>query len=102
MHDEREDALPTAETKEHWPVSRWRFERTYTAVAPTESGKPGVYVKLPILITATQIENPLSVAISNLRGEINGQIGDCLIAEPEGNQWVVAKEIFEKTYREML
>lgn len=53
-------------------------------------------VKKPIPVKAYQTKKPLS--IKTIEGTMHANVGDWIITGPEGEQWPVKKEIFEKTY----
>lgn len=96
---EKGDALMTGYAGERWPVSRLTFEATYDAVAPTQMGEAGFYVKKPIPVEARQLDQKHSIALEEGRGELSGEIGDWVITGPDGKQWIVADTIFKGTYR---
>lgn len=53
-------------------------------------------IKKPIPVQAYQTDKPLD--IKTLEGTMHANAGDWIITGPDGEQWPVKKEIFEKTY----
>ena len=92
------DALMTGVQGERWPISRAKFELTYEPVPPTLMGAAGTYVKKRMVVEATQSDEPFEVAIDGGKSILKGNAGDWLISSPDGSQWLVADEIFKKTY----
>ena len=54
------------------------------------------YIKRPITISAEVLTKPTD--IQTLEGTMHGDTGDYLVIGVEGEQYVVKKHIFEKTY----
>lgn len=92
------DALMTGVAEEHWPISRPRFEATYTPVPPTVMGENGLYLKMPIPVSAYQAHDNEMISLGDGRGELRAKPGDWIVTSPDGKQWVVADSIFHDTY----
>ncbi len=92
------DALMIGPQGECWPITRDRFDASYTAVQPTSFGENGGYVKKYIVVEATQLSKSTQVRLTGVEANIVGQSNDWLITGPDGSQWVVANTIFNKTY----
>jgi hypothetical protein len=92
------DALLTGDHGERWPVPRARFDATYEAQAPLRPGKPGRYLKRPLLVWARQLREPLDVSLDAQRGTLHGEPGDWLVQYAPGDQGVVAAPIFAESY----
>lgn len=90
------DAILTGATGERWPVRRTAFLRTYQPVAGVVLGAVGQYTKRPLRVLANQLAGPRVVRTSH--GLLHGAKGDWLIRDPEGDEWVVAEEIFNRDY----
>lgn len=54
------------------------------------------FKKKPIPVEAVQIDEEES--LDTLEGTMTGQAGDWKVTGPEGEQWFIKKDIFEKTY----
>ena len=94
----RGDALLTGPHDERWPVPRARFDATYEAQAPLRPGKPGRYLKRPVLVWARQLRESLDVTLDADRGTLHGEPGDWLVQYALGDQGVVAAAIFAQSY----
>jgi PGDYG protein len=92
------DALLTGSHGERWPVPRERFDATYDAQAPLRPGKPGRYLKRPLLVWARQLREPIDVILDADRGTLHGEPGDWLVQYAPGDQGVVAAAIFTESY----
>lgn len=94
----RGDALLTGSHGERWPVPRERFDATYDAQAPLRPGKPGRYIKRPLLVWARQLREPFDVSLDADRGTLHGEPGDWLVQYAPGDQGVVGASIFAESY----
>lgn len=90
------DAILTGVVGESWPVARKKFDARYEPLPGTVAGQAGNYKKRPLLVRATQLVAPLTVAIN--RGLLQGKIGDWLVEYEHDDYGIVQKEIFEQTY----
>ncbi|MEO8740795.1 MAG: PGDYG domain-containing protein [Casimicrobiaceae bacterium] len=95
---QRGDALLTGDHGERWPVPRARFDTTYEAQAPLRPGKPGRYLKRPLLVWAKQLRERIEVRLDANRGMLHGEPGDWLVQYAPGDQSVVAAVIFAESY----
>lgn len=98
VHYQIKDALMTGVQGERWPISRAKFELTYEPVPPTLMGAPGTYIKKRMIVEAIQRDKPFEVAIDGGKSILKGNAGDWVISSPNGSQWLIADEIFKKTY----
>jgi len=94
----RGDALLTGAHDDRWPVPRARFDATYEPQAPLRPGKPGRYLKRPLLVWARQLREPIDVTLDANRGTLHGEPGDWLVQYAPGDQSVVAAAIFAESY----
>lgn len=92
------DALMTGVEGECWPIARSRFEKTYEPVSELRMGEDGLYRKHPIVVAAVQTESDMVIALDLHNTELLARPGDWIVTAPDGEQWVVAQEIFLKTY----
>ncbi|MDN6290992.1 MAG: PGDYG domain-containing protein [Tetragenococcus koreensis] len=54
-------------------------------------------IKKPIPVKAEQTDKHID--IETLEGTMHAKPGDYIVTGPDGEQWPVKKEIFEKTYK---
>ncbi len=94
----RGDALLTGVEGERWPVPRATFDASYEPVAPTRHGKPGSYVKRPLVVWAKPMRAPFAVTLDRERGTLRGKPGDWLVQYAPGDLSVVGGSVFDKTY----
>ena len=93
------DAIVTGTRGEQWPVPRQRFEATYGCASPLLAmGQNGLYRRKPYTVLARQLDEASTVTLSGARGTLSGQAKNWLLQGPEGDQWLVANEIFQATY----
>ena len=92
------DAIVTGVHGERWPIERPRFLSTYEAADSVVMFQPGFYRRKPAVVTARQLLAPMTIELSGARGALAAKAGDWLIHGGEGDQWVVADVIFQKTY----
>jgi len=93
------DALVTGTKGEKWPVQRERFEATYVCASPLYGmGENCFYNRKPADVLALQLTEPISIPLSNGRGELKGEIGDWLVQGPGGDFWVVGRDFFGDLY----
>jgi hypothetical protein len=92
------DALMTGCAGEHWPISRATFEATYEPCEKLLMGFDGMYVKKFIRICARQVEIATVVDLGHQRGALTAKVGDWVVTDTDGKQWVVADLIFRETY----
>lgn len=92
------DALMTASKGESWPINLQKFETTYEPVSRTKMGENGLYVKLPLVVEAEQMQTDFQVHIRDLTTILKGKKKDWLITAPDGSQWIVDDAIFRGTY----
>lgn len=93
------DALMTGAVGEHWPISRSCFEATYDPIPPTRMGEKGNYMKKPTPIHARQAAEEERITLTEGKGILLAKVGDWIVTDPAGHQWVVADEIFSQTYQ---
>lgn len=99
------DYVVTGVNGEQYPVSKETFERKYEKVNETTYRKKKGQVK------AFQLEDDISITLSDNRGVLSGKTGDFLVTSPseyekfngsdldEIDVWVVNEEIFPKLYQ---
>lgn len=93
------EALLTGIDGERWPIKRARFETTYEPVAQLRMGDDGFYIKRAILIDAVQTEIEMEIAMEARNNtKLFAKPGDWIVTAPGGERWVVAGDIFLKTY----
>ena len=92
------DALMTGQAGEHWPISRANFEATYEPCESLQMGFEGMYVKKFMPVCARQVEVATSIELRERRGTLAAKVGDWVVTDPDGKQWVVADLIFQTTY----
>ena len=92
------DAILTGVEGETWPIHRPVFLATYEAIAPTQPGEPGRYVKRPIEVLALELRAPASVAVGWQRDPLVGKPGDWLMQYGPNEHGIVACSIFAATY----
>lgn len=95
------DAILTGKQGERWPVSRSRFDEMYEPAGNFAHGCDGKYHKKnSAFVLAKQMDAPFSVRVG--RGDvITGHAGDWLTQYADGQQGIVANEIFRKTYQQI-
>jgi len=94
----RGDALLTGVEAERLPVPRATFDASYEPVAPTRHGKPGSYVKSPLVVWAKPMRAPFAVTLDRERGTLRGKPGDWLVQYAPGDLSVVGGSVFDETY----
>jgi hypothetical protein len=93
------DAIVTGIIGEIWPVQRSIFDQNYYPLDNKFThGTDGVYVRREIQVNAEQIQYPQTVNLGENRGMLKPCVGDWLVVNSEGQQWVVADKVFTKTY----
>ena len=92
------DALMIGRAGEHWPISRATFEATYEPCERLQMGVDGKYVKKFMQVCARQVEIPTTITLGHQRGALVAQVGDWVVTDSDGKQWVVADLIFQETY----
>ena len=92
------DAIVTGVHGERWPIERLRFVGTYEAADGVVMFQAGFYRRKPTVVTARQLLAPMTIELSGARGALAAKAGDWLIHGGEGDQWIVADVIFQKTY----
>lgn len=92
------DAIMTGVAGEHWPISRTNFDASYDALAPTLQGESGFYVKKYIVVMAAQLTATTDITLPSSTAILKGNQGDWLVMTPNGDQWIVAADIFQRTY----
>lgn len=93
------DAILSGVEGERWPVSRPRFDMMYEPAGEFAHGGDGQYRKRSAAYTlAKQMDASFTVIVG--QGDvIMGQAGDWWMQYADGQQGVVADEIFRKTYQ---
>ena len=91
-------AIVTGTAHESWPVERERFLQSYKAEPETHYGQDGYYTKHPKEVLALRLTRPHRVTLSQGRGQLQGQAGDYLVQYAPGDQAIVERCIFERTY----
>ena len=92
------DALNIGSLGEHWPISRATFESTYEPQGNFQMGLDGMYVKKFMRVNAVQVNCATTIELSQQRGALAAVVGDWVVTDPNGKQWVVANQIFRDTY----
>jgi len=92
------DAILTGVEGETWPIRRPVFLATYEAIAPTQQGEPGRYVKRPVEVLALELRAPASVAVGWQRDPLRGVPGDWLVQYGHGEHGIVSCSVFAATY----
>ena len=92
------DAILTGLEGETWPIRRPVFLATYEAIAPTQPGEPGRYVKRPVEVLALELQAPASVAVGWQRDPLVGGPGDWLVQYALGEYGIVSCSVFTATY----
>ena len=92
------DALMTGPSGERWPIRRSTFEATYQPSGPQPMGEGGLYLKKPMPVQAAQLMTPMILTLDAHRGTLTGKLGDWVLKDASGRQWIVANEIFNATY----
>ena len=92
------DALLTGSEGERWPVPRATFDASYEPVPPIRHGKPGPYVKKPLVVWAKPMRGPFAVMLDRERGTLRGKPGDWLVQYAPDDLSVVGGSVFDKTY----
>lgn len=94
-----EDAILTGAQGERWPVERTHFDEMYEPAGEFSQGCNGRYRKKSSVNTlAKQMDVPFAVSVG--QGDIiTGKPGDWLTQYADGQQGVVADEVFRKTYQ---
>jgi hypothetical protein len=80
-------------------VSFEHFSETYSPSANTMPGNDGVYSKRAFPTFALQVDEPFVVELSSNKGMLQGEANDWLLQYAPNNYGVVARDIFETTYR---
>jgi len=95
------DAILTGVQGERWPVARAHFDEMYEPAGEFVHGCNGQYRKKSSAYTlAKKMDAPFIVRVG--QGDvIHGESGDWLTQYADGQQGVVADEIFSKTYQEI-
>lgn len=91
------DALMTGVKGERWPVRREEFAEGYLPAGAQPMFADGEYLKRPVVVDAEQRQVAFSVSLGD-GGVLCGQAGDWLVTGAEGEQWVVADDVFVATY----
>ena len=86
---------------ERWPITRARFDVTYSAIPPVRHGEDGNYLKKPMAVDATSVARETFIPVGSGKASLHARIGDWILTAPDGKQWVVAAEIFDATYQEI-
>jgi hypothetical protein len=92
------DAIVTGTSGEQWSIARETFLKKYDPVSPTGSGLPGKYRTRANEVVAVQMTSPFDIPLSGERGVLHGDAGAWLVQYGPGDQAVVARDIFPKTY----
>ena len=92
------DALMTGSVGEHWPISRATFKATYEPYRDFQMGLDGMYVKKFMRVNARQVDHASTIDLSQQSGALAAGVGDWIVTDPSGKQWVVANQIFCLTY----
>lgn len=93
------DAILTGVQGERWPVARKNFDAMYEPAGGFSPGELGKYRKKSSSYTlAKQMDVPFTVKVWN--GDLlTGKAGDWLTQYQDGQQGIVADDIFRKTYQ---
>lgn len=95
----RDDAILTGVSNEQWPVERNKFEKSYLPIPPIKNGENGLYIKSKVEVCAYQLDSPISLEIKK-DTLLQGNAGDWLISDSDGNKWIVENKIFHLSYAE--
>jgi hypothetical protein len=93
------DALVTGVSGERWPVTREQFMATYEVVPGQRIGDSSLYRKREMLVTAVQAETGMVVEMKLHSSTLFAAKGDWIVTSPDGIRWVVAADIFPRTYK---
>ena len=93
------DAIVTGVANEQWPVPRVVFDKKYEPAEGQSAGSPGRYVKRTAYVQAAQLEQSVSITLSDARGTLQGQAGDWIVWYAPDDAAIVAKDIFSKLYK---
>lgn len=92
------DALLTGVQGERWPVARAKFDSTYQPSSNSTMPDCGWYTKRFIAVTAYQVDEETSICTQANANKLHAKPGDWVVTAPDGDQWVVARDIFAITY----
>lgn len=95
------DALLTGLKNERWPVVKSLFDKNYNPIEGIKRGQDGSYQKRSILVSAVQAQDNSFIRIKNNNIYLACRKGDWIITAEDGAQWVVAEDIFIKTYKKI-
>lgn len=95
------DALLTGLKNERWPVVKSLFDKNYNPIEGIKRGQDGSYQKRSILVSAVQAQDNVFIRIKNNDIDLACRKGDWIITAEDGAQWVVAEDIFIKTYKKI-
>ena len=93
------DAILRGIEDETWPISRVRFDATYDPIPPFRPGEPGSYVRRPSPVLALQLEKLMQVRVGWRGDPLKGEPGDWLVEYAPDDHAIVARSVFEKSYR---
>src|SRR5205085_2580509 len=97
------DAIVTGVAGEQWPVPADSFAAKYRPATDAQSpDRDGLFVKRPAIVQARQLLQPTSVELSDGRGALAGQPGDWQIRYANGDQAIVAADLFDASYQQAL
>lgn len=92
------DAIVTGVQGEQWAVPHEKFLIIYEPIPPTQMEQDGQYRKHPREVWAMELRAPIEIMLPSNRGLLKGNTGDVLIEYAPGDQSIVARDIFSKTY----
>ena len=96
------DAIVTGVMGEKWPVPRYIFDENYYPVDPSLlHGQDGAYFRKEIVVQAEQVHSHQVVDLVSGQGRLTASIGDWIVVSADGRKWVVAEQVFSKTYMEI-
>lgn len=92
------DALLTGVQGERWTVQRAKFESSYLPAFNIKTTDNGLYFKRFLPVAAYQVEEQSIIPMVGRDDSLLAQPGDWVVMAPNGEQWVVAQDIFASTY----
>ena len=92
------DALLTGVQGERWTVQRAKFESSYVPASNTKTPENGLYFKRFLPVIAYQVEKQTIIPMQGRNEKLLAKPRDWVVIAPDGNQWVVAQDIFTSTY----
>lgn len=93
------DAILCGVEGESWPIPRGRFDTMYDPIPPLRQGIPGSYLRRPSLVLALQLEEQMQIQVGWRGDALRGEPGDWLVQYSPDDHAIVARTVFQKSYR---